>query len=220
MAEMSEACFAEATRVHGDAVLVGVPNAGSTPGYTGRLGFRLVRPLPVVVCPPVWPLRAAVGSVVASAEWRESAAFDRLAARLDLTPTDGFSHRWTRELLRWRLGAPGAAYAVHVGSRVALVTCATRHRGVPITVVLKAFRLGTGPKVAANDVIAAACRHHGTPFAIYGGFSATIRVVGVPVPARFKPSPLNLIVRSLRPGFLDAAAFVFDSFELLDFDAF
>ena len=220
MTEMNEACFDEGGRRHGYGVLVGMPNAASTPGYTGRLGFRLVTPLPVHVCPPVWPGSRAVESRAADAAYLQGRAFDELVRTLDLAPTRNWAQRWTPELLRWRLASPATRYAVHAGARCVIVTCAVRHAGIPVTVVVKTFRRAATDRVAANAVIAAACRFHRTPGAIYAGFSASCRVIGVPLPDRLKPAPLNMIVRSSRPGVLDADAFVFDGFELFDFDAF
>jgi hypothetical protein len=68
--------------------------------------------------------------------------------------------------------------------------------------------------------VAAACRYHRAPAAIYAGFSASCEVLGVRLPERYKPAPLNLIVRSARRGFVDAKILEFDSFEFLNFDAF
>ena len=72
----------------------------------------------------------------------------------------------------------------------------------------------------ANAVIAAACQYHRAPAAIYAGRSPTCRVIGIPLPERLKPAPLNFIVRGMKPGDIDEASFVLDGYEFLDFDAF
>lgn len=220
MSEISQACFAASVERFGDGVLVGVPNASSTPGYTGRLGFRLVRPLPVAVLTPLWPSLTRVRSVSVTPEYLQSRAFDDLVSSIDFSPGEGWSHEWSPELLAWRLRAPHARYALHASSDVVIVTTAVRHAGVPVCVVVKTFRRLGSRKEFANEVVARACRFHRAPAAIYAGFSNVVRLVGVPLPNRFKPAPLNLIVRSLRPGFLNEQEFEFDRFEFFDFDPF
>jgi hypothetical protein len=222
MMRMNEACFTEWRKVHGDGICVGMPNAASTPGYTTLLGFRAVGPLPVVICPPVWPYLGRVKSTEATSEWRDGPAFRAFADGLDYAPTARLSQRYSPALLRWRLGAPDARYTVHEGRHAAIVSTVSRVRGVPVAVIVKTFRRRTAPRarVPVNGLIAAACRHHLAPAAVYAGFSAVCDVKGVPLPERFKPAPLNLIVRSARRGFIDAATVEFDSFEFFNFDAF
>ena len=48
-------------------------------------------------------------------------------------------------------------------------------------------------------MIAAACRFHRAPYAVYAGFNARVRVRGIQPPRRLQPSPLHLILRSLSP---------------------
>jgi len=219
MTEMNEACFEEAHRLHGVDMMVAMPNAASTRGYTGRLRFRLIGPLPVVLCPPLWPSTKVVESRPVTPEYLASAAFEELAQTLSFSPGPAYSHRWSRELLRWRLASPSASYAVHASAHAAIVTTVEHRMGIPITVVVKTFRRGDGPQVFANGAIAGACRFHRAPIALYAGFSAACRVVGVPLPDRLKPAPLNLCVRRFddRDGEPDPRL---DTFELFDFDAF
>jgi predicted N-acetyltransferase YhbS len=236
MMRMNEACFSQWARAHGDGIVVGMPNAASTPGYTRLLGCRLVTPLPTFVCPPVWPVLESFENHDATPAFRASPAFDALADTLEYAPTARLSQRYSRELLRWRLGAPDARYAIHAGREAVVVSTVSRVRGIPLAVIVKTFRRaaaavrgrrtlavprrGTDDRVSANGAIAAACRYHGAPAAVYAGFSASCGVLGLRVPERYKPAPLNLIVRSARRGFVDAKTLEFDTFEFLDFDAF
>jgi len=221
MTEISQECLAVSERRYGDGWLGGMPNAASTPGYTGRLRFRLVRQLPVVACPPIWS-SSQVDSHDATPEFLDGRGFAEFTSALSFAPGASWSQRWSGELLRWRLAAPGARYAVHRSQDVAAVTTVAHRGRVPVTVVLKIFAVGTRPPEprSANTVIAAACRHHRSPVAIYAGFSAVARVLGMPVPRRLRPAPLNLIVRSMRSGAANADEFEFETMELLDFDAF
>jgi hypothetical protein len=219
MTEMNEACFDEARRIYGIDMMVGMPNAASTPGYIGRLRFRLVTPLPVELCPPRWPTTPVVESRPVTREYLESDEFARLSSSLDLSPGRGLSHRWTPSLLKWRLASPAASYTVHASPEAVIVTCVEHRAGIRIAVVLKTFRRGGSARIGANGIIAAACRHHHAAVALYAGFSATAHVVGVPLPSRLKPAPLNLIVRRYddRNGEPDPRL---ETFELFDFDAF
>jgi len=219
MTEMNEACFDEARCRYRVDMMVAMPNAASTPGYTGRLRFRLVRPLPVLLCPPIWSTMPVVESREVTKDYLESRELFALASTFDDRPGRGLSHRWTPSLLKWRLASPAARYAVHHSPDVAIVTCLEHRMGVPIAVVVKTFRRGGEPRVGANAAIAAACRFHRAPVALYAGFSAKTRVVGVPLPSRLKPAPLNLCVRRYddRNGEPDPRL---EAFELFDFDAF
>ena len=60
MAKMTAACYAETERRWGSALLTGMPNDNSTAYYVTKGGFRLVTPMPVKICPPVWPELARV----------------------------------------------------------------------------------------------------------------------------------------------------------------
>jgi hypothetical protein len=221
MTEMNEACFDEAERRYGTEMIVAMPNAASTRGYTGRLRMRLVGPLPVVLCPPLWPSLARVESAAVTDAYPASPELRALAATIDFSPGPAWSHRWTPELLAWRLAAPGARYFVHASDDAVLVTTVERRGAVPIAVVVKTFRRGEGRgQVALNGAIAAVCRFHRAPVALYAGFSAATRVAGVPLPDRLKPAPLNLCVRTARGTPEDDARLELDTFELFDFDAF
>ncbi|HEX4339613.1 MAG TPA: hypothetical protein VH062_27085 [Polyangiaceae bacterium] len=219
MTEMNEACFEEARRRYGIDMMVAMPNAASTRGYTGRLRFRLVGPLPVVLCPPVWPSTVVVESHHVTADYLASPGFDRLAESLSYAPGPALSHRWTAALLRWRLASPASSYAVHASDRAVIVTTVERRAGIPVAVVVKTFRRGEPGRVDANGVVAAACRFHRAPVALYGGFSAATRIIGVPLPDRLRPAPLNLCVRRFDDRD-DSPDPRLDTFEMFDFDPF
>ena len=68
--------------------------------------------------------------------------------------------------------------------------------------------------------MAAACRFHRAPLAVYAGFNSRVRIGGVPVPVRLRPSPLNLILKSFDPAVVDQADFELSTFEFLDGDLY
>ena len=71
----------------------------------------------------------------------------------------------------------------------------------------------------ATRAIRSITRWHRSAFAVYAGVNPTVTVQGIKLPRRLQPSPLNLIVRSLDPS-LDNTEIDFDTFELLDTDAY
>ena len=76
-----------------------------------------------------------------------------------------------------------------------------------------------GSPARPERVIAAACRFHRAPYAVYAGFNARVHVRGIQPPRKLQPSPLHLILRSLSPA-IDQDALTLETFEFLDMDAY
>ena len=209
--------YAEAGDAGRDFV-AGVANEMSTPAFIKYLDWRLAGPLPVRVIPPLGRGRRDLSHAEVSANWLENGGFDDLAAAVDRHPVAAWSTDWTAETLRWRLACPFARYWVHANDDLALVTTRTIYKKLPATVVLKIFPLSPGP-VPATKAIRSAALWHRSAFAVYAGFNPAVTVRGIKPPRRLQPSPLNLIVRSLNPA-LDNNGIDFDTFELLDMDAY
>ena len=94
--------------------------------------------------------------------------------------------------------------------------------GLPFAVILKLLPrrpLADGETVSSRGAIAAACRYHRAPAAVYAGFNAHVRVRGVRPPRRIQPAPLNLLFRSLSDE-VPQETFTLDTYEFLDFDAY
>lgn len=200
------------------AFVVSAANAMSTPAFIKYLGWRMIGPLPVRVIPPAVRGRRDLSNIEVSASWLNSLEFDDLAAAVDRHPVAAWSTDWTAETLRWRLSCPFARYWIHICDDLALVTTRTRHKKLPTTVVLKAFPLRPGP-IPATRAIRSIARQHRSAFAVYAGINPAVTIQGIKPPRRLQPSPLNLIVRSLDPS-VDNAKIDFDTFELLDMDAY
>jgi GNAT superfamily N-acetyltransferase len=201
----------------GVAMIVGVANANSTPGFVKRLGFDLVGPLPAtMLVPPLWR-RSGVRST-----WADDAAFAAGGVAADLAPlmapaSRGLARAWTPETLRWRLAAPGSRYALHRSEHAFAVSTADRSKGVPVAMMLKVFapeRLGRAERGA---LVTAACRFHRAPLSLHVGINEIAGLRGPALPDRLRSSPLNLIVRRLEgaPPVTGVA-----NFEFLDFDAY
>lgn len=210
---------------------IGVTNESSTMPGLHRIGARLITSLPVRAWPRLGRRPRGVESHDVDGDFLATEDFTRLITGLDEAPADGWTQRWTPEHLRWRLAAPGAGYAIHASDDVVAVTTRASAKGVPVAVVLKLLpRAGHRGPLSARSVIAAAVHHHRVPVAIYAGFNAHVTVKGALIPKRIQPAPLNLlfIARDEASQFLGMdledegpqAPATFDTYELLDFDAF
>jgi hypothetical protein len=223
LASLAGGLYEHASRA-GYVGVFGVPNAQSTNTFVRKQGFRLIRPLPVRACLPVPSWRGRVESFGVDARFLEGDRFDAMIAGLDDLPVDRWVQHASTQWLRWRLARPLARYALHRGpAGIAISTSETRS-GLRFSLILKLFlRPGSAwdgrSRVPANDLVFAACRFHGTPFAVYAGFNRCLDVWGVPVPRRYLPAPLNLSILSLSPDF-DQTRFDVDTYEFLDGDQY
>jgi len=200
--------------------IVGVANANATHGWVDRSGFRLVMPLPVVVGVAMPGRPRGVTSHQATPEFLAGTTARALFDDLDFGPDDTWTQRWSPEKLAWRLANPAARYAVHAGESGLAVSIGDRVRGVPLAVILKfAPRRGVS-RMATGPLIRAAAATHRTPAYLHGGVNRRAPVVGVPLPRRVLPSPLNLIYLKLGPEAPEPKAFAPSTFEFLDFDAY
>ena len=200
-------------REEGIDAIVGVANAQSTPGFLGKLAFTLVGPLDVSILVPRPPSR-------------RSPPVERLDLA-DLTDEvlDGFrpkregvERQWDLSELRWRLADPGKSFSLFASDEALVVTCRTTQKGCPVAVILKILT-AKPDNLDVNRFVNAACRHHRAPFALHAGTNPAARLNGVTVPHRFRPSPLNLIVKNLNPDRSDAECTP-TTFEFLEFDAY
>ena len=199
----------------GVTAIVGVANANSTPGFTGRLGFDLVGPLNAAIVP--W--KPSRGS--RSVEWipLEALTSDPIALTAAL-PAAGMGQRlWDTAELTWRLSCPTMAFTTFRSASALVVTCASKFRGVPVAIIVKVVVADDADMVELGPIAAAACRFHRAPAAVYAGFNPRVITRGLELPQRFRPSPLNLIVKSLVAD-EPSSRFVPVCFEFLDFDAY
>ena len=200
--------------------VVGVANSNSTPGFVGRLKFRLLGPLPVRVgiIPPL-SSKAVISRPVTS-EWLAGDEAKAILSRADLSPDRLWSQHWTPAKISWRLARPRGRYWVHHDQTGLMVTRVEPFHGLKVVVVLKIWPLKNCPLVRTGRLLRVACAAHGTPFFLYAGFNARARVRGLPVPRRLLPQPLNLIYRQINPQAPAQDEFRLSVFEFLDFDAY
>jgi GNAT superfamily N-acetyltransferase len=202
-------------RENGCTALVGVANSESSHGMVNSLGFDLVGSLKVLVIPPTAPRRARSFEVGAAGEmsgWLQEGGRSAL-------PEFGAQRMWDADELSWRMADPAHDYRVLFSDDVMAVVHATSYLGVRVAVIVKVFVAGSAARVDVSPLATAACAALRTPLALYGGRNPRLRLRGIPVPTRIRPSPLNLIVKSLVED-MKPSELVPDCFEFLDFDAY
>jgi hypothetical protein len=213
--------FAEAA-AQDRRLVIGVPNDKSTPGAVKYLGYRFLGPMPVrVVVPTTLRSGTYVDHAVDDA-FLASAEFDAMAADLDQHDAVAWTNSYDAERLRWRLARPHGNYAVHVGPDLVAASTKSAFGPVPVAVILKLFPRGpmaAGERRSPRTAIAAACRYHRAPVAVYAGFNALVPVRGFEPPRRLRPAPLNLVVHSFSDE-VPQETFRLDTFEFLDLDAY
>jgi hypothetical protein len=126
---------------------------------------------------------------------------------------------WSPDELRWRLASPGNSFAAFRGPDALIITCVTSVRGLRVVIVTKVICAEGAAPLSLASAVWSACRHHRAPVALYAGMNPGVVARGMALPSRLKPSPLNLIVRSLTDG-EPSSRFVPTVFEFLDFDAY
>jgi hypothetical protein len=195
----------------------GVCNDKSIGAVTKYMGWKTPGPLPVKLCVPMHTGRGVESHPVDDA-LLASDRFAQLTAGLDDFPVQQWTNSYTTEYLRWRLACPTTRFVLHTSDDLVAVSTSDTRFGVRAAVILKLLRRAEQP-VRSEPVIAAACRFHRAPYAVYAGFNARVRVRGIQPPRRLQPSPLHLILRSLSPS-IDQDALALDTFEFLDMDAY
>jgi hypothetical protein len=197
----------------------GVCNDKSIGAVVKYMGWKTPGPLPVKLCVPLHTGRGVTSYAVDDA-FLAGTRCTELTGGLDDFPVEQWTNSYTPEYLRWRLACPSTQFAIHANDDLVAITTTDVRFGVRAAVVLKLLRRTDGPTpIAADAMIAAACRFHRAPYAVYAGFNRRVRVRGIQPPRRLQPSPLHLILRSLSPA-VDQQALAVDTFEFLDMDAY
>ena len=182
------------------------------------LDWKTPGPLPVRLCVPLARTRGAESHAVDDAFF--AGPFERLAEGLDESPVRTWTNSYTPEYLRWRLACPHVSFAVHANDELVGVSTNDKRFGVRAAVILKLLpRHGRAGPLSGDSIVAAACRFHRAPYAVYAGFNAHVRVRGIQPPRRLQPSPLHLILRTLSDQ-VDQTTLEVDTFEFLDMDAY
>ncbi len=201
--------------------LAGSSNAASSMVVVEKFGWRSLGSMPAVVALPLVPPRG-VRDIPVDAAFLAGDELTTLAADLDWVPVHDWVQSWTADFLRWRLANPDNTYTLHVGPEAIAVSCRDHGPlGVPAAVICKVFpRPGANLPVHAGKYVTAACRAQRAPVCVYGGWNAHVRVRGVPVPKRFRPSPLVVVFKSFDEERAPTSTFKLDTYEFLDVDVY
>lgn len=188
--KLAELTYAAGAQQGFDCVY-GVANANSTPGFTRKLKFQLVG-----------PLRACVGIGGVGVD------FARLEGAVQ------FRRLWSGEALAWRCANPTGKVACRQSGKTATLLAPALHGAVSACA-----ELGSVAGAAMDTTAGEGFR---SPLRLFIGMvppAARKSSLYVDIPDRLRPSPLNLIYRSLsgRVPDVDRDA-VF--FTFLDFDAY
>ena len=218
--EMAERIYVRAAAT-GAPGMAGTSNAISSVIIVERFGWTSLGSMPAVVALPGVPPRG-IRDIPVDDAFLASDEFSKLAADLDWVPVRDWVQSWTPDFLRWRLSNPDAKYVLHVGpDAIAVSTSDHGPLGIPAAVLCKVFpRPGARLPIAAGKYVTAACRAQRAPVCVYGGWNAHARVRGVPVPKRFRPSPLVVVFKSYDEARTPGATFRIDTYEFLDVDAY
>jgi hypothetical protein len=132
---------------------------------------------------------------------------------------NGWHQEWNQALLAWRLEMPGGSYSLHVLPDCVAISATDRIAGIKVAVLLKVLPFRTTSRVNGRRVAARLVRFHRTPFVVYWGRHSRLRTLGVILPKRLQPSPLEVVLHlfDADKAHLDL---VLDDFELLDLDAY
>lgn len=187
--KLAQATYALAL-ANGIQGVYGVANAQSTPGFVGKLGFQ-----------NVGPLHAGIGWGRLHLDW---AALDR---------STRFRREWDPTSLLWRMRNPKNPVRAMASTDCTLFCAAGPVWGVHAYAELDV------PVHGCSGLQPLWQRPGLQLFLGLVPVGARARRVEVPIPQRWRPSPLNLIYRSLAdlPGSIDRDTV---SFSFLDFDAY
>ncbi len=200
--------------------VIGVANAYSTPGFVQHLGFNLLMPLPVVIgiLPPI---QGNVNCFKVTGDFLKSKTFKTIVKQLNDAPTEGWAQQWVPDKLAWRLARPGARYALHLNDNALVISTFDTFKGIPIAIILKFFLLSNQKNIRLFSILTAICKYYGTFFYLYAGFNAHAKTIGLSLPRRIAPSPLNLIYRPICPDrYKNQNRIDLTKFEFFDFDAY
>jgi hypothetical protein len=93
--------------------------------------------------------------------------------------------------------------------------------GIPFAVLCKVWpRPGSVLPVKGARYVTAACRAQRAPVCVYGGWNAHVRVRGIAIPKRLRPSPLVLVFKSFDETRAPTPDFRIDTWEFLDGDVY
>lgn len=193
--------------------IIGVANNNSTPGFIKKLGFELVTPLPVKVGVIIPRLRKSIVSGDATI-----ARILKFEDEAKAVSKRSFDPDFDEAQLQWRLSRPGADYHIYADDHAAIIVTKTKQLGQDFLVVLATFSNRENSSV--SQLVSHAAATLGLKFFVYCGWNNHTSLKGLPIPKKYRPSPLNLIWRPLTERVGKLSAEKVRRFEFIDFDAY
>ncbi len=220
--KLAQETYAKARDQCGIKGIVGVANANSTPGFLGRLGFRLLGPLPVGIgfCPWFFKKNRKAKTFFVNDAFLASDSFDVIMDSLDFRSTGGLSQKWSPTKIKWRLSNPTANYKLHEACDGVLVSQTDQYNRLRVVILLKFFPKKEIRSIDSMALVGAACKDAGTPLFLYAGYNPATKLRLVRLPESLKPSPLNLIFKELDQMPAGSTDVSFETFEFFDFDVY
>ena len=212
--DLADNTFREARKA-GVELILGVANQNSTHGFINRLGFKLLGPLDTRF------LNFISTRTTRSTEKLQFSEASKFLKDINgSSPSKaGLSRLWDTEEFKWRTDCPSARYNFFSVDEALIVSTVTKYFGISISVILKVFKKFGSDQIDLQSIASGACRLQRTPVAIYSGINSQIRISGSQLPVKFRPSPLNLILKNLNYDDVKTPCNPAE-FEFLDFDAY
>lgn len=204
----------------GTDALWGVANANTTHGYVAYLKFRLVCGLPVKMGIAI-PFSKTSTYHINKKFLRSKFYTSQINNFTFCNSSPGFKRRWDGKLLNFRLRSPIGNYFFTINKGGILISTFDTVGSIKIMIILKIISKEKKMNSSyRNDLIRSACKKHSTIFYLYTGFNKSVDILGIPLPRKILPSPLNLIYRPLSRSSPTKNKIDFHSVEFLDFDAY
>ena len=216
---LAKKCIKENIRKGTDA-LWGVANANTTHGYVAYLKFKLICGLPVKIglAMPI----SKTNTYNIDKKFLKSKFYNNQIDNFTFyNSSDGFKRKWDYKLLNFRLSSPIGNYFFTINQGGILISTFDEIGPMKIMIILKIFsKEKKMNSTYRNNLIRSACKKCSTIFYLYTGFNKSVDILGVPLPRKILPSPLNLIYRPLSKSSPPKNKMNFHSIEFLDFDAY
>ena len=208
---------------HDLKALIGVSNSQATYGQVNRIGFKQFEAMPVFLVPRFLSIsnsdyRFDFCDLDEFTTWVENSNFFEISD-LDRGASHTPVRLWDESELLWRLSDPSHNYVMMISESVALIVHNISFLSVQVSVILKIFVDTSLEPVDLRFLASQICRQNRSLFVLYAGWNPLIIGKGIKIHSSLRPSPLNLIIKSLSPN-TDETLLRPDWYEFLDFDAY
>ena len=203
--------------------LIGVSNSQATYGQVNRIGFKQFEAMPVFMVPRF--LSVSISDFIFDfcgldefLTWIENNNFFE-TSESNRGVHDAPVRLWDQSELLWRLSDPSHDYVMMISDSIALIVHNINFLSIRVSVILKIFVDVFHDPVDLRFLASQVCKKNRSSFVLYAGWNPLIVGKGIKIHSSLRPSPLNLIIKSLASD-TDETLLRPDWFEFLDFDAY